>query len=644
MKNRDLNKISLAGLLVALGIVFGDIGTSPLYVMNAIIDSPDVDETLILGALSCIFWTLTLQTTVKYVIITLKADNKGEGGIFALYALVRKKRKWVYLLAILGASMLFADGIITPAITVTSAIEGLEVINPGISVIPIVIIILFVLFLFQQFGTEFIGKTFGPIMIIWFSMLFILGFAQLIHHPFVFKALNPYYVYMFLHDHPEGFVLLGAVFLSTTGAEALYSDLGHCGFKNIRISWIFVKISLMINYLGQGAWILTHSDQISKTLNPFFIIVPSWFVLPSVIIATMAAVIASQALISGTFTLISEAIPLNFWPKLKISHPTVVKGQIYIPVINWFLFVSTCLIVLYFENSSNMEAAYGLAITITMIATTLLLSQHLLINKKRHIVIVGFFVLCYLTIEISFLIANLYKFTHGGWITLLISGFFILIMFTWYQVREIKKNYFKYFKINDYLDIIKDISKDKSIPKYATNLVYLTRTDSKEDIESKIIYSIIYKSPKRADKYWLIHVNYTDDPAILQYEVKELIDGVLFRIDLNIGFKIRPKINLFFRKIIENMVQNKEISLISGYDSLKKHNIPGDYKFIMIDRIHSSDLEVKFWNRFLFSFYQIVNRISISDIQAFGLDTSNVILEKVPLHVNNNTEIKIKRI
>ena len=644
MKNRDLNKISLAGLLVALGIVFGDIGTSPLYVMNAIIDSPDVDETLILGALSCIFWTLTLQTTVKYVIITLKADNKGEGGIFALYALVRKKRKWVYLLAILGASMLFADGIITPAITVTSAIEGLEVINPGISVIPIVIVILFVLFLFQQFGTEFIGKTFGPIMIIWFSMLFILGFAQLIHHPFVFKALNPYYVYMFLHDHPEGFVLLGAVFLSTTGAEALYSDLGHCGFKNIRISWIFVKISLMINYLGQGAWILKHSDQISKTLNPFFIIVPSWFVLPSVIIATMAAVIASQALISGTFTLISEAIPLNFWPKLKISHPTVVKGQIYIPVINWFLFVSTCLIVLYFENSSNMEAAYGLAITITMIATTLLLSQHLLINKKRHIVIVGFFVLCYLTIEISFLIANLYKFTHGGWITLLISGFFILIMFTWYQVREIKKNYFKYFKINDYLNIIKDISKDKSIPKYATNLVYLTRTDSKEDIESKIIYSIIYKSPKRADKYWLIHVNYTDDPAILQYEVKELIDGVLFRIDLNIGFKIRPKINLFFRKIIENMVQNKEISLISGYDSLKKHNIPGDYKFIMIDRIHSSDLEVKFWNRFLFSFYQIVNRISISDIQAFGLDTSNVILEKVPLHVNNNTEIKIKRI
>lgn len=644
MKIRDLNKISLAGLLVALGIVFGDIGTSPLYVMNAIIDSPDVDETLILGALSCIFWTLTLQTTVKYVIITLKADNKGEGGIFALYALVRKKRKWVYLLAILGASMLFADGIITPAITVTSAIEGLEVINPGISVIPIVIVILFVLFLFQQFGTEFIGKTFGPIMIIWFSMLFILGFAQLIHHPFVIKALNPYYVYVFLHDHPEGFVLLGAVFLSTTGAEALYSDLGHCGFKNIRISWIFVKISLMINYLGQGAWILTHSDQISKTLNPFFIIVPSWFVLPSVIIATMAAVIASQALISGTFTLISEAIPLNFWPKLKISHPTVVKGQIYIPVINWFLFVSTCLIVLYFENSSNMEAAYGLAITITMIATTLLLSQHLLINKKRHIVIVGFFVLCYLTIEISFLIANLYKFTHGGWITLLISGFFILIMFTWYQVREIKKNYFKYFKINDYLDIIKDISKDKSIPKYATNLVYLTRTDSKEDIESKIIYSIIYKSPKRADKYWLIHVNYTDDPAILQYEVKELIDGVLFRIDLNIGFKIRPKINLFFRKIIENMVQNKEISLTSGYDSLKKHNIPGDYKFIMIDRIHSSDLEVKFWNRFLFSFYQIVNKISISDMQAFGLDTSNVILEKVPLHVNTNTEIKIKRI
>jgi KUP system potassium uptake protein len=644
MNKNDLNKLSAAGLLVALGIVFGDIGTSPLYVMNAIIDSPDFDQTLILGALSCIFWTLTLQTTIKYVIITLRADNKGEGGIFALYALLRKKRKWVYILAILGASMLFADGIITPAITVTSAIEGLKIINPGISVVPIVIIILFILFLFQQFGTDLIGKTFGPIMVIWFGMLFVLGFIHLIQFPIVLKALNPYFVYVFLHDHPSGFVLLGAVFLCTTGAEALYSDLGHCGFKNIRVSWIFVKICLIVNYLGQGAWIIKNSDSISKTLNPFFSIVPDWFILPSVIIATMAAVIASQALISGTFTLISEAIPLNFWPKLRISHPTIIKGQIYIPVINWFLFISCCGVVFYFGNSSNMEAAYGLAITITMIATTLLLAQHLKLNKHRSDIVVVVFVLFYLTIEISFLIANLYKFTHGGWITLLISGLFIMIMYTWYQVREIKKNYFKYFKINDYLDIIKDISKDKSISKFATNLVYLTRTDSKEDIESKIIYSIIYKSPKRADKYWFIHVNNTDEPSMLQYEVKELIPGILFRIDLNIGFKIRPRINLFFRKIIENMVHKKEINLTSGYDSLKKHNIPGDYKFIMIDRIHSSDLEVKYWNRLLFSFYQVVNKISISDMQAFGLDTSNVIEEKVPLHVNTNTELNIRRI
>lgn len=636
-----IHKLSIAGVLVALGIVFGDIGTSPLYVMNAIIASSDLDQNLILGALSCIFWTLTLQTTIKYVIITLKADNKGEGGIFALYALVRKKRKWVYIFAIIGASMLLADGIITPAITVTSSIEGLKIIYPQISVVPIVIIILFVLFLLQQFGTDLIGKTFGPIMVIWFSMLLIFGFIQLIHFPVVLKALNPYYVYVFLHDHPQGFVLLGAVFLATTGAEALYSDLGHCGFQNIRVSWIFVKTSLMINYLGQGAWIIKHIDNLS---NPFFSIVPGWFLLPSVIIATMAAVIASQALISGSFTLISEAIPLNFWPKLKISFPTKVKGQIYVPLINWFLFIACCLIVLYFGTSSHMEAAYGLAITITMIATTLLLSQHLLLNKKRNIYIIIFFIAFYLTIEFSFLIANLHKFAHGGWIALLISGIFILIMYTWYQVREIKKNYFKYFKIKEYLGIIKDVSKDKSIPKFATNLVYLTRTDSKDDIESKIIYSLIYKSPKRADKYWLIHVNYTDEPSMLQYEVREMIKDIFFRIDLNIGFKIRPRINLFFRKIIENMVANNEITLTSGYDSLKKHNIPGDYKFIMIDRIHTADLEVKFWNRFLFSFYQIVNKISIPDIQAFGLDTSNVLLEKVPLNVVTNTEIKIKRV
>jgi KUP system potassium uptake protein len=643
MKNHDFTKVSLGGLIVALGIVFGDIGTSPLYVMNAIVDSTHKSEDFILGALSCVIWTLTLQTTLKYVLITLKADNKGEGGIFALYALLRRKRKWVYILAIIGAGMLLADGIITPAITVTSAIEGLKLVNPDIPVIPIVLSILFVLFLFQQFGTNLIGRFFGPIMIIWFGMLFILGFSSIFYHPKVLYAFNPYYVYVFLHNYPNGFILLGAVFLCTTGAEALYSDLGHCGFKNIRVSWFFVKTCLIVNYLGQGAWVIANNDLVTNDLNPFFAIIPHWFISPSVLIGTIAAIIASQALISGSFTIISEAVPLNFWPKVKVIHPTTVKGQIYIPFINWFLFIACSFVVIFFQESSKMEAAYGLAITLTMLSTSLLLAQHLRLNKKRSVFTIALFLFVYLIIEGSFLIANLHKFIYGGWLTLFISSIFIIIMFTWHRVREIKKKYFKYYKIADYKGIINDLSKDDSVPKYASNLVYMTRTDNDADIESKIIYSIIYKSPKRADRYWFVHINYVDDPATLQYHVKQLIPGILYRIEINIGFKVKPRINLYFRKVIENLVENGELELTSKYNSLKKHKIQGEFKFVMIDRIHTYDLEVNFWNKLVLSFHELVNRISIPETKAFGLDTSNVVEEKVPLDINPDIPCAITR-
>lgn len=636
MKSSDLSKVTLGGMIVAIGIVFGDIGTSPLYVVKAITNNNVITQDFILGALSCIIWTLTLQTTIKYVIITLKADNKGEGGIFALYALVRKKRRWIYILAIIGASMLLSDGIITPAITVTSSIEGLKLINPSIPVIPIVLLILAILFSFQRYGTNIIGKMFGPIMVVWFLMLFILGIRQIFIFPAIFKAFNPYYVFVFLHNYPNGFILLGAVFLATTGAEALYSDLGHCGFKNIRASWIFIKISLIINYLGQGAWVLKNRNIMVHDLNPFFTIVPSWFLLPAIIIATFAAIIASQALISGSFTLISEAIPLNFWPKMKVVHPTTIKGQIFLPMINSFLFIACSLVVLFFQESSKMEAAYGLAITITMLSTTILVSQYLRINQKRPLVLIIGFLAVYLTIEISFLVSNIHKFAHGGWVTMLISSLFMTIMYTWYRYREIKKSYYKYFKVADYIDIIKDLSHDKEIPKFSTNLVYLTRADRDTDIETKIIYSIIYKSPKRADKYWFIHVNFVDEPSTLSYEVKQIIPGILFRIELNMGFKIKPKINLYFRKIIENMVEQKEIVLDSNYKSLKKYKIPGEFKFVMIDRVHSYDLEDKFWNKLIITLYEFFNHLSISDIKSFGLNTSNIYEEQVPLDVNSS--------
>jgi len=548
-------QFGLLGIIISMGIVYGDIGTSPLYVMNALIDGTRLSHIFIVGAISCVIWTLTLQTTIKYVLITLKADNKGEGGIFSLYALLRKKKKNIYIFAIIGGATFLANGVLTPSITVTSAIEGLKSINPEISVIPIVIAIFVVLFFSQQFGTKKLGKSFGPIMLIWFFVLGVLGFLQILNYPSVLEAFNPYYVYLFLSEFPEGILLLGAVFLCTTGAEALYSDLGHCGYKNIKVSWIFVKTTLILNYLGQGAWVLTHKELTTDLTNPFYSIMPQWFLLPGIIIATLASVIASQALLSGTFTLISEAIQLNFWPKLKIEHPTDVKGQMYIPFINWLLFISCCFVEFYFEESAKMEAAYGLAITITMIITTILVTYHLRLNKQKNIFLALLFLFLFLTIEVTFLYANMNKFMHGSWFTIALSFIFALVMFVWFDAREIKKRYLQFTDLRKYLPIINDLQKDENIPYFTQNLVYLTKADNIYEIESKITYSILYKFPKRAHKYWFIHINYTDEPCKMEYFVTQLIPDVVFRIDFILGFRINPKVNILFRIVIEDLIK-----------------------------------------------------------------------------------------
>jgi KUP system potassium uptake protein len=624
--------LSFSGLIITLGIVYGDLGTSPLYVMRAILSGAGgmIDKDFVLGGLSCIIWTLTMQTTIKYIVITLKADNRGEGGIFALYALIRKKHRWVYFMAILGGCALLADGVITPSITVVSAIEGLTIVNPQIRVVPIALLIITALFVFQRFGTESIGKTFGPVMFIWFLMLSILGFDQIIHYPEVFKAFNPYYAFHLLSQYPGGFLLLGAVFLCTTGAEALYSDLGHCGFANIRLTWIYVKTALILNYLGQGAWILTHPEALTPGVNPFFAIMPDWFLLTGVIVSTAAAIIASQALISGSYTIISEAISLNFWPKVKISHPTDIRGQMYISSVNWFLYFACCFVILYFQQSSNMEAAYGLAITITMLMTTLLLTFYM-IKIKRPAPLIAVFLLIYLFIEGSFLVANLHKFRYGGWFTLLLAGILFSIMYTWYRGRQIKKRFLVFVKIADYVDILKDLRYDISIPKFATNLVYLTRADRKTDVESKILYSIINKQPKRADKYWLLHLHIVDEPRKLGYKVETLIPDVLYRVEFVVGFKVQPRLNLFFRQAIDDLVKNREVDITSNYESLRKHNITGDFRFVVIDRVQNYDFDFPAFDQFIMDFYSIIKKIGITDQKAFGLDTSNVIVEKVPL-------------
>jgi KUP system potassium uptake protein len=639
------NALSLAGVIITMGIVFGDIGTSPLYVMKAIITGSQgkITTDFILGAISCIIWTLTLQTTVKYVLITLRADNKGEGGILALYALVRKKKKWLFAIAIIGGSTLLADGVITPSITIVSAVEGLQLQFPDLQILPIALIIVTVLFLVQQFGTSAIGKSFGPMMMIWFSMLAILGFIQLIHLPVMLKAFNPYYAVHLLYHYPHGFLLLGAVFLCTTGAEALYSDLGHCGIANIRVSWIFVKISLILNYLGQGAWILLQHKEGINLPNPFFAIMPLWFLPVGVLIATSAAVIASQALISGSYTIISEAIQLNFWPKVRVSYPTTRKGQMYISSTNWLLFAACVVVILMFRTSSNMEAAYGLAITITMLMTTCLMAFYL-IRIKRSRWMIGIFVLVYLAIEGTFLAANLAKFVHGGWFTLLLAGFIAFVMYVWQRGRRIKNQFTRFVKIDEYAQTIKDICHDESIQKFATNLVYITHADNAREIETKILYSICNKKPKRADMYWLLHVHITDEPHTMEYSVEKLVPGVLIRVEFRLGFKVQPRINLFFKHVLEELVADNEIALESGYPSLQKHHIPADFFYIIIRRIQNYDFDFPAFEQFIMDMYRWLTKMSTSDIRAYGLDTSNVMEEKVPFVIETGKRNILKRV
>jgi len=630
---------STAGVLVTLGIIFGDIGTSPLYVMRAIIHGADtISELFIMGALSLVFWTLTLQTTIKYIVITLRADNRGEGGIFALFALIRKRAKWAYFIALIGGCTLLSDGVITPAITIVSAVEGLNILNPRIPVVPIAVAIITVLFFIQKFGTKVVGRSFGPIMLVWFTMLGTLGLIQILQYPVILKALNPYYGYYFLTHFPEGFLLLGVVFLCTTGADALYSDLGHCGLKNIRISWSYVKTALLLNYFGQGAWILINADTVNEWTNPFYAIMPSWFVVFGILIATVAAIIASQAMITGSFTLISEAISLNFWPKIKINYPTNIKGQMYISSINWILYFCCIFVVLFFQQSTNMEAAYGLTINITMLMTTILVSIYLH-YKKVHTIFIVLFLAVYLTIEGSFLTANLNKFIYGGWFTFLLGSLLFVVMFVWFNGRKIKNSFIEFVKIENYFEIIKAIQKDESIPKYATNLVFLTKANKATDIETKIIYSMINKQPKRADVYWLLHVDILDDPHVLEYRVTHLIPNILIKVDFKIGFKVQPRVNLFFRQVIEEMGRNKEIDLVSNYESLRQFNIVSDFRFVVIDRIQNYDFDFPPKEQFIMDLYAIFKKFGISEVRSLGLDTSNVTIETVPLYIDKDIPV-----
>lgn len=657
---KNTNKVTAAGLVIALGIIYGDIGTSPLYVFNAIINGRVISDQIIIGALSCIIWTLTLQTTIKYVWLVLKADNRGEGGTFALYALVRRQKRWLVIPAMIGGAALLADGIITPPISITSAIEGLRELpalrSLGLgehdnTIVIIVLSILAAFFFLQQFGTASIGKLFGPVMFVWFTMLAVLGAYHISDDPTIFRALSPHYAIDFLVNYPGGFWLLGAVFLCTTGAEALYSDLGHCGRGNIRISWIYVKTCLLLNYFGQGAYLIAHRDGLRITpqvkaqmgINAFYDLMPQWFIIPGVVIATSAAIIASQAMISGSFTLISEAIRLNLWPKLKIRYPSEQKGQLFIPGISFMLFLGCVGTVLYFKESARMESAYGLAIICTMFTTTILFANYM-VGKRVNPTLIYLFLGAFLVVEVGYLVALMQKFTHGGYITLIVGGVMFSVMYVWYRSRRIKNRYVEFVRLEHYIPQIQELSNDKTVPKYATHLVYLTSANNPKEIEHKIIYSILNKKPKRADIYWFVHVDTLDDPYTCEYKVDHIIPNDIIRVEFRLGFKMEPKVNLMFRKVVADLVANKEVNITSRYESLERNNVVGDFQFIVLEKYLSQDNELPFFERIVMKLYFWFKEISLSEERGFGLDTANVTVEKFPLVVAPVNNPLLKRV
>ncbi len=628
------NKITAASLLIALGIIYGDIGTSPLYVLKAIIGDRPISEMLVYGGISCVFWTITFQTTFKYIYLTLKADNHGEGGIFSLYALVKRYGKFLLIPTIIGASTLLADGIITPPISVSSAVEGLSKFEAlkDIHTVPIVIVIISGLFFFQRFGTHAVGYVFGPAMMVWFSMLFVLGFSKILENPEILNALNPMYAFNFLSKYPGGFVLLGAVFLATTGAEALYSDLGHCGRKNIRITWVFVKVCLVVNYMGQASYLMGLGEGATMHgLNPFYEIMPEWFLIPGIIIATSAAIIASQALISGSYTLINEAMNLNFWPRVAVRQPSNIKGQIYIPSVNIILWVGCVLMVLYFQTSSNMEAAYGLAITITMMVTTFLLTIFLWYKLRWNKLLVMLLMLLFASIEITFFIANIQKFPEGGYITLIISSIFFFIMYTVHRGRRITNRFTKFVDLGEHVPMIKELIDDEEIPKFATHIIYLTKANVKHEIEEKIIKSILAKKPKRADVYWFLHLHRTNEPYTLAFDVNELVDDKIIKINIHVGFRVQPRTELYFKKIVQDLIKNKELNLHNRPDGSTKYNNEPDFKFMVIEKFLSAENEFTLREGIFLNSYFWLKQHSLSDQSAFGLDKSDVVVEQVPL-------------
>ncbi len=633
-------KASLAGVLITIGIVFGDIGTSPLYVFQAITgQGTNFSYDLIMGGLSCVIWTLILLATTKYIYFALNADNKGEGGIFALFALLKARRiKWVIIPALIGCATLLADGFITPAISISSAVEGINNINPDFPVLPVVVGIIVLLFSVQQFGTNAIGKAFGPVMLVWFGFLGYLGLINIAKNPDVLAAFNPYYAYNLIVNVDGGFWVLGAVFLCTTGAEALYSDLGHCGKGNIRISWGFMSTLLVVNYLGQSALCLQDGFHLAPKQTVFYAMVPPDLLYFAIGIATAATIIASQALITGVFTLMNEAIKLDLWTNLKVKYPSEHQGQIYIPFINWFLMGGCLLVIAVFQKSAAMEATYGLAITIDMVMTSILLCYLLILRYKKfrpfYILIFAIFLL----IEAIFLMSNLGKIVHGGWFTLILAISFFSILFLYYKAKLLRRNITAYVPMSKVKPLLNAVKTDDKLHYEASNLVYPTRSTHHEKLDSTVFFSLFNKRPRKAGVYWFLHLEIISDPWGVHYSVNEVIDQTCYYVRLQLGFKEEHRVEYMMRKIQGKMVEKGELTGESVFESVRGQLDEVDFKFIVLNSRVATDNHLTAFQTLCVKAYRFVKSTGLKPAEDFGLDKTNVVVEYIPISVTKQLD------
>ncbi|GMM12996.1 KUP/HAK/KT family potassium transporter [Lactobacillus amylovorus] len=661
--NTKSKRMSAAGLLIAIGIVYGDIGTSPLYVMKSIVEGNggigNVNRDFIVGSISLVLWTVTLLTTVQTVLIALKATNHGEGGIFALYTLVRKRAKWLVLPALIGGAAILADGTLTPAVTVTTAIEGLKGLKFGGNVpvstqemvIVITVVILLVLFSIQKMGTSIIGKAFGPIMFIWFTFLGVMGVINMAGDWTIIQAINPVYAIKLLFSpyNKAGIFILGSIFLATTGAEALYSDVGHVGKKNIIGSWPFVFVCLSLNYFGQGVWILNNPHfQLADggVLNPFYEMIPINIRLFAIILATIAAVIASQALITGSFTLVAEASGLKFLPRMNINYPSTEKGQIYIPSINKGICVATIAIVLYFQTSAHMEAAYGLSITISMLATTILLYEWLAM-KKINPIWNWIFLIFFGVLDIMFMISSLTKFTHGGYVSLFIAGVIGFIMYVWYygnKVRDKRESRNAYVRLDEYTDMLTNLSHDEDYPTYATNLVYMANVKYNKFVKREILYSILDKRPKRAKAYWFVTVNVTNEPFTAEYAVNTYGTKNVINIQLYLGFKKQTSVNVYIRQIVHDLIADGTIEPQPQKYTTTPGRDVGDFSFVIVNDVISPQTQLVGYEKWLVEARVRLQNLSSNPASWFGLEYADTVIERVPLILGKPNPSYIKRI